>query len=699
MRYTHLKYILTFVVWICVLGMTAQELDLKDTVHVDEVVISSNREQTLRHEAPTLVEVLSVKAMHIANAVCLAQGLAFSTGVRVENDCQNCGFMQARINGLDGHYTQILIDSRPVISSLAGVYGLEQLPVEMIDRVEIVRGGGSALFGASAIGGTINIITKESLKNAASVSHTVTGIGGLSALDNTTGASVSLVTPNNKAGIHLFGQSRFRNPYDHNRDGYSDIPKLQNLAMGFRAYWRPSLYSKLTIQYHTLRDEHRGGNRLDLQPHESNISEGAAHRIHSGQIDYHLHLGRHCVEAYAGVQNTRLESYYGGIGEGSAEEVAAALKAYGYTHSFSTLAGARYTYSFEKLWFMPATLTAGVEYNLDILHDSIPGYASYTDQLVHIYSAYLQNEWQNKAWSILVGARLDKHTLVQTPVVSPRVSVRYSPIRPLSLRLGYGMGFRAPQTYDEDLHVAMAEGERIQSRLAEGLREERSHNATLSVDYDLHAGQLRLDMEGEAFFTYLDHIFATRRITDDYGQEWEERYNADKGFVYGVHVEVNATWKRWLNASAGITWQQSRYNKPVVGNEDATPEERMLRTPNLYGHLMVESNPWRNLVISVTGTLTGPMLVPHELSVPVLVESQTFFDLGAKISYDFHIRNRSNNPEGHKETTAVLQLNAGVQNIFNSYQKDLDTGLDRDSGYIYGPLMPRSYFVGVRLSL
>jgi outer membrane receptor for ferrienterochelin and colicins len=107
-------------VWISVLGVTAQELDLKDTVNMDEVVISSNREQTLRHEAPTLVGVLSAKAMQTANAVCLAQGLSLSTGVRVENDCQNCGFTQARINGLGGHYTQILIDSRPVISSLAG---------------------------------------------------------------------------------------------------------------------------------------------------------------------------------------------------------------------------------------------------------------------------------------------------------------------------------------------------------------------------------------------------------------------------------------------------------------------------------------------------------------------------------------------------------------------------------------------------
>ena len=87
--------------------------------------------------------------------------------MRVENNCQNCGFQQVRINGLEGPYTQILVDSRPIFSALTGVYGLEQIPANMIERVEIMRGGGSALFGSSAIAGTINIITKEPLRNSA----------------------------------------------------------------------------------------------------------------------------------------------------------------------------------------------------------------------------------------------------------------------------------------------------------------------------------------------------------------------------------------------------------------------------------------------------------------------------------------------------------------------------------------------------
>ena len=104
---------------------------------------------------------MDTKLFESTHATCLAQGLSFQPGVRVEDNCQNCGFTQVRINGLDGHYSQILMDSRPIFSALTGMYGLEQIPANMIERVEVVRRGGSALFGASAIGGTINIITKE----------------------------------------------------------------------------------------------------------------------------------------------------------------------------------------------------------------------------------------------------------------------------------------------------------------------------------------------------------------------------------------------------------------------------------------------------------------------------------------------------------------------------------------------------------
>ena len=192
--------------------------------------------------APSLVNVLDSKVFETTHATSLADGLNFQPGVRVENNCQNCGFQQVRINGLEGPYTQILVDSRPIFSALTGVYGLEQIPANMIERVEVMRGGGSALFGSSAIAGTI---TKEPMRNSAQIAHSLTMIGG-SRPDNNTTVNASLVTDDHKAGIYLFGQGRHRASYDHDGDGYSELGKLEAKTLGFRSYLKTSNYSKLS---------------------------------------------------------------------------------------------------------------------------------------------------------------------------------------------------------------------------------------------------------------------------------------------------------------------------------------------------------------------------------------------------------------------------------------------------------------------
>ena len=133
----------------------------EEQISVDAIVVSANRNATKRSEAPTLVNIVDSDLLNKVSAPTLAEGLSFQPGVRVENSCQNCGFAQVRINGLSGQYSQIVINSRPIFSALAGVYGLEHIPANMVERIEVVRGGGSALYGSSAIGGTNNIITKE----------------------------------------------------------------------------------------------------------------------------------------------------------------------------------------------------------------------------------------------------------------------------------------------------------------------------------------------------------------------------------------------------------------------------------------------------------------------------------------------------------------------------------------------------------
>ena len=679
---------------------TSKELNFNlspSDLSLDEVVVSANRSETKRRMAPNLVNVINGKVFDITQSTCLAQGLNFQPGVRTEDNCQNCGFTQVRINGLDGHYSQILVDSRPIFSSLNGVYGLEQIPANMIDRVEVVRGGGSALFGASAIGGTINIITKEPVRNSASFGHTLMSIGGSNSFDNVTTGNVSLVTDDNKAGVYAYGQTRNRKGYDHDGDGYTELPELNNQTFGLNSYLRLNPYSKLSLQYHGIHEFRRGGNRLEQAPHEANITEQVEHSIQGGGLtyDYFAPDEKNRLSAYFSFQTTSRKSYYGGIGEGTDDDRDAAGKAYGTTHDFTYVAGAQYVHNFSKLLFMPSDLTLGAEYNFDGLKDVILGYDRHFKQDVHIGSFFFQNEWKSKQWGFLVGGRLDKHNLVDNIIFSPRANLRYNPTDNLNFRLTYAGGFRAPQAFDEDLHVGVVGGERLVTVLADKLKEERSNSFSISADIYHKFGNVQTNLLVEGFYTDLDNVFALRQLDrpDAQGNTVQERYNAYGAKVFGLNIEGKAMFTRWFSLQAGFTIQKSLYDEAIAWN-DEVPEQKykkMMRSPNRYGYFTATFTPVKRFTASITGNYTGSMLIGHAagsgVEEPKAVDTPDFMELNMKLAYDIPV-----------SKNLTLQVNGGIQNIANSYQKDFDKGWNRDSNYIYGPSLPRSYYVGVKIN-
>ncbi|WFE85594.1 TonB-dependent receptor [Parabacteroides chongii] len=659
----------------------------EDRIALDGVVVSANRSETSRRLAPTLVNVIDSKVFNTTSAVNLAQGLNFQPGVRVETNCQNCGFQQVRINGLDGPYTQILIDSRPIFSALSGVYGLEQIPANMINRVEVMRGGGSALFGSSAIAGTINIITKEPLRNSGELTHTLSSIGGSSSFDNNTTLNASLVTENGKAGMYIFGQNRHRSGYDYDNDGYTELPKLKNQTVGFRSYLKTSTYSKLTFEYHHMNEYRRGGNLLDRPPHEADIAEQLEHSIDGGGLKFDLFSSdyKHKFSVFTSAQNTDRDSYYG-TGQDP--------NAYGKTTDLTFMTGTQYSYSFDKFLFMPSDLTAGLEYNYDHLKDEMIGYNRYTNQKVHIESLFLQNEWKNKRWSFLVGARMDKHNMIDNVVFSPRANVRFNPTEDINIRASYSSGFRAPQAFDEDMHISAVGGEIAMIRRAKDLKEEKSQSLSTSVDfYHRFKNGIQVNFLVEGFYTSLNDVFVLEEIgKDEQGNIIKERRNGSGAKVMGLTLEGKSVLSSWLSLQAGATLQRSRYNEPEKWseNENVPTEKKMFRTPNTYGYFTATLTPLKHFTASLSGTYTGSMLVQHlagYIPMDKAVNTPDFFDMNIKLAYDFHIYKDIN-----------LEVNAGVQNIFEAYQSDFDQGPNRDSAYIYGPATPRSYFAGIKIS-
>ena len=659
------------------------EYDIFKTVGLDEVVVSANKNTVKRKDAPVVVNVISTRLFEQVNAPDLAKSLSYQSGLRVENNCQNCGFPQVRINGLEGPYSQILINSRPVVSSLAGVYGLEQIPASMVERVEVVRGGGSALFGANAVGGTINIITKDPKSNSFQVGNTLSLIGG-SAWEDNMSANASMVGHDNDYGIAFYQSYRNRQPYDHDGDRFSEIGKLSSHTLGLRGFYRPSQFTRLGIEYHTTNEFRRGGNKFDLEPHLTDITEQTRHIINSGGLNYDIAWREWAqkVSLFSSVQHIDRNSYYGAQQDPDA---------YGKTKDLTYVGGATYTGKFSSMLFAPGTLTAGVEYQYNSLHDIMTGYNRDLKQDVKIGSLYAQGEWNINKVTLLAGMRLDSHNLIDNPIFSPRLNMMWKPKDNVQARLTWSTGFRAPQAYDEDLHVTAVGGEGVIIRLADGLKPEYSNSFSGSVDWTLYSGHFQFNILAEAFHTSLSDVFYLQNIgVDAVGNTVQERRNGSGAKVYGVNFDAKAAHGSNFFVQAGLTLQRSRYNELTTWSEDpeVAPVRDMPRTPDVYGYFTMNIQPVKRLDISLSGIYTGRMHVPHFGEQDEMVHTPDFVELSSKIAYTFSLGHHLN-----------MQVNAGIQNILNAFQKDLDRGTFRDSGYFYGPTQPRTIYVGFKVSM
>ena len=664
-------------------------LDEANTM-VDEVVVSATRNETNRRTTSTVVNVASTKLFESTASSNLSEAMNFQSGLRVENTCGNCGAPQLRINGLEGQYSQILLDSRAIFSSLAGVYGLDLMPVAMVERVEVIRGGGSALYGSSAIGGVVNIITKDPVRNTLSLSNT-TNIMEDGTPDINTSVGGAFVSDDYKLGAYVFGQVKYRDGYDRNDDGFTDITRLRSETVGFRAYYKTSAHSRITGEYHHIHDFRRGGDNLDGAPHMSYICEQVDHNIDGGSLkfDYFPNM-RHRASIYTSAQGISRSSYFGADMNPNA---------YGTTKDLMFVAGGQYTHNY-KLG-LPAELTAGVEYNYNSLNDYYIATERRLNQETSTVGLFAQNEWKSDKVNVLIGFRLDKHNMIERPIFAPRANVRYSPIENLGLRLSYSSGYRAPQAYNEDLHIDALNHSVSIIEIDPDLRPEFSHSLSASADYYHNFGRLQTNLLVEGFYTMLDDVFTLEKTGESYDDEgnhfiYKTRRNAAGARIGGITAELKLGIPNVFDVQLGYTFQKSQYVEPEQWSEDVEAQRTMFRSPDHYGYINAKYLITKKFNASIFGTYTGPMLVQHSAYTDIFgkewddseTRTQSFWDFGCKLSYTFSLSNVVN-----------LEVNAGVKNIFDSYQRDIDMGAGRDSAYIYGPALPRTYFFGVKLFL
>ncbi len=692
----------------------------ESAIDVDRVVVSATRNETNRKNVATIVNVVSEKLFDNIASTTLSETIPYQPGLRFETTCGNCGSSELRINGLSGAYSQILMDSRPIFSSLAGVYGLEMLPVSMIERVEVIRGGGSALFGSSAIGGVVNIITKEPLRNSATLQNT-TNILEDGTTDVATSLNASLVTDDHRAGVSMFGMLRNKGAYDRNDDGYSETSKMDAQTLGFNAFFKPSNYSKISAEYHYISEFRRGGeiesedgvDMLNAPVILTETTEQLEHAIHGGSLayDYMSPNQKSKFKLYASAQSINRDSYFGGDLDWDDEneqaiswdDVMDAGLPYGYTTDLTVAAGGQYTFMYGDAFLAPGNLTVGVEYTMNNLDETLLTEIPETKQNADTYGFYAQNEWTSEKVNFVVGARVEgyriedlatyngdngeyKNPTVSDVVVMPRASIRYTPVEGVGLRASYSTGYRAPQAYSEDLHIESVGGAVSYITLDPDLVAEKSQSFSASADLYKNFGKLQANLLVEGFYTSLQDAFNLAEGDDfENTNEWVRTNEEGGAYVGGISADLRIGIPNKFDVELGYTFQKSKFNDTVeyIGDEEGTD---MLRSPDHYGYATVTYDVTKNFQTSVFGNYTGSMLVMNEVDEYVK-KSQDFFDMGFKLAYNFPVTSLFN-----------IEVNAGMKNIFDAYQDDLGIRYSRDPGYIYGPTLPRTYFVGVKMS-
>ncbi len=657
-------------------------------IQTADVVVTATRSEKIYEDAPIKVSVINTRDFIATSSVDIKDGLNFQPGVRTENNCQNCGFSQVRINGLDGRYSQILIDGNAIFSSLNGVYGLEQMPSSMIDRIEVIRGG-SSLFGGNAIAGIINIILKEPYNNSFNFNAFQSFINEKT-FDKTFNLNGSIISENQNFGSYLFGFIRDREGWDENNDSYSDIGKLNVKTYGIRSFYRPNHKSKISLGFQTLYHFIRGGDKFNRPPHLTNITEQASHNSNFLTFKYEIYLDDHInkITLNAGFQNTNRDSYYGSGFDPNA---------YGNTNNRTFAASIQYDHFLDN-FLGYHIFTFGYEFHYDWMKDEAIAYSRIINQKTSQNGIFMQDDWNiTDELNLIWGLRLDKHNKIDELIFSPRANLLYKLSNNINLRASISTGYRPPQAFDEDLHITQVGGEGLLITIDKNLRYESSISYSSSLDFSLSLFDLPIAASIEGFYTKLSDVFVLEEIGRDANNNLNLlRTNGEDAFVYGANFELQAVFSKLFDIKGSFTIQNGYHNKPVEwssGDENAGIEpqfsKKIFKSPNLYGYFVANINPNGRLNIALSGILTGSMYLPHYagfIEQDVLVKTKNFFELNSKIAYKLIY-------------SPNIEINLGVNNIFNAFQSDLDQGPKRDSGYIYGPARPRTAFVGLDVKI
>lgn len=229
-------------------------LMVAEVSEAEEIIVEGTRTGRSIDDIPTRVEVLTeeIDEASTMDPSKVAHLLTHSTGIQVQQTSATSNLANVRIQGLDGRYAQILKDGFPVYGGFSGSLSVMQIPPLDLRQVEYIKGSASTLYGAGAISGLINLISKEPVegKGEALIHVNASHIGAFDVNAFTSGRK-------GKYGYTLLAQRNTHRFFDADKDGFSDMPELTKYNLNPRFFiWfgeKTKMYAGATITNETRK--------------------------------------------------------------------------------------------------------------------------------------------------------------------------------------------------------------------------------------------------------------------------------------------------------------------------------------------------------------------------------------------------------------------------------------------------------------
>ncbi|ESU29895.1 outer membrane receptor for ferrienterochelin and colicin [Flavobacterium limnosediminis JC2902] len=659
------------------------DFDLKENNSLDEVVVTGTLKAVNRLESPVPVEVYKPTFFKKNPTPTIFEALQNVNGVRPQLNCNVCNTGDIHINGLEGPYTLVLIDGMPIVSGLSTVYGLSGIPNSLLERVEIVKGPASSLYGSEAVGGLINIITKNPKSSPSFFADTfVSGWGEVNAdlgFKANAGKTASVLT-----GINYFNYS---NPIDNNNDNFTDVT-LQDRISIFQKWNFNRKSNKLFSMAGRYFYEDRWGGEMQWEKKYRGGDEVYGESIYTKRWEllgaYELPVSEKMLFSFSYTDHDQ-NSVYGKIPFLAQQKI-----------GFSQLTWDKKINRHDFLF--------GTAVRYQFYNDNTT-VAAQTDDETWIPSLFVQDEIRlAEKHTTLLGIRYDYNN-DHGSIVTPRLAYKWAPDDSSILRFNAGTGFRVVNLFTEE-HAALTGSRKV--IILEDLKPERSYNMNINYLKKFYSkdGDY-LALETSAWYTHF-----TNSIIPDYDTNPDQIiYKNLDGYAVtkGISVNLDAVFRNGLKLIVGATLMD-------VAKTENDVKTRQMLTEKFSGTWAVSYRlkKWF-LDIDYTGNLYGPMrlpllgdLDPRQEYSPTWSIQNIQFTFNKLKNFELYggIKNLLNWTPNKGNPFIIARANdpfdENVQyNPDGSVMVTPDNpyALTFDPGYVYGPNQGIRGFFGIRYTL